>query len=124
MKKKSKYITASLIIICSIIIYFIFDPSHYLWFPRCPFLIISGYKCPGCGSQRTIHALLHFNIQEAFHYNAFLVCSIPFIIILTIAEILRKSKPKFYIRVHRPLYIYIYLIAVILWWILRNIYGY
>lgn len=85
--------------------------------------MLTGLKCPGCGSQRAIHALFHINIAEAFRYNALLVCSIPIIIILTYAEIIRKSKPNLYVKIHRPVYIYIYLAIVILWWILRNIYG-
>lgn len=123
MNKRGKYTIAALIVIGSVIIYFLFDPSGSVWFPKCPFLMLTGLKCPGCGSQRTIHALLHMDFPEAFHYNALLVCSIPIIIILLIAETLRKSKPSFYVKVHRPLYIYIYLAAVILWWIFRNVFG-
>ena len=40
-------------------IYFALDPSRSDLFPRCVFLSLTGYKCPGCGSQRAIHALLH-----------------------------------------------------------------
>ncbi len=68
---------AALVVAASV--YFTFDPSHSAWFPKCPFLVLTGYKCPGCGSQRAVHALLTGNLATAWHYNALLVVALPFI---------------------------------------------
>ncbi len=35
--------------------------------PRCLFKLITGYECPGCGSQRAFHSLLHGDIAAAWH---------------------------------------------------------
>ena len=35
-------------------IYYALDPSQSGVFPRCTFLTLTGYKCPGCGSQRSM----------------------------------------------------------------------
>ena len=50
-----------------------FDPSKFSFFPRCPFLLLTGLQCPGCGTQRALHQLLHLHIGEAFRYNAMMV---------------------------------------------------
>ena len=37
--------------------------------PRCILRAVSGYDCPGCGSQRAFHAMLNGNIAEAWNHN-------------------------------------------------------
>lgn len=60
-------------------IFYTFDPSERPLFPRCPFLLATGLECPGCGSQRAIHGLLHLDFKAAFRYNALMVLFIPYI---------------------------------------------
>jgi hypothetical protein len=62
------------------ILYYHFDPAVYGFFPKCPFLSLTGLECPGCGSQRAMHAMIHLNLKEAFSYNPLLVISIPYIL--------------------------------------------
>ena len=38
------------------------SPGHY---PTCPFLAITGWYCPGCGSLRAVHDLLHGDLAGA-----------------------------------------------------------
>ena len=49
-------------------------------FLRCPSNLIFGIHCPGCGTQRALHHLLHFEIREALRYNALFVVSFPVLI--------------------------------------------
>lgn len=51
-----------------IILYGLFDPAKG-GFPACPVRTLTGWLCPGCGSQRAIHQLLHGNLAVSFHYN-------------------------------------------------------
>jgi hypothetical protein len=60
----------------AIVVLYLFDPSKG-GFPACPFHALTGYLCPGCGSQRAVHDLLHGNVGKAFRHNALLVVSIP-----------------------------------------------
>lgn len=46
-------------------------------FLSCPFRLLTGLLCPGCGSQRALHDLLHLRLPEAFAHNALLVLSVP-----------------------------------------------
>jgi len=105
------------------VIYYTYNPSSYSIFPKCPFLLLSGYKCAGCGSQRAIHSLLNIDIASAFRYNLFLVLSIPIILVLIWAEYNRIRLPKLYARIHNSRNIISYLVITIFWWVIRNIYS-
>ena len=70
---------------------------------------------------RTGTAPLHLHLADALRYNALLVLSIPYIALLLFAEAYRTRFPKFYLRVHKPLYVWSYLAAVILWGVGRNL---
>ena len=113
----------AVIVIAGIAIYSTFDPSASRWFPRCPFLMLTGLKCPGCGTQRAIHALLHGDVLSALHFNALLPVSIPLLLLYGYAELVRTRKPRFYNRVNSVTAILAVLIVVIVWWIVRNICG-
>ena len=120
---KNKGIPTALLAVALGFVFFAFDPSTDGLFPKCPFLLLTGLKCPGCGSQRAVHCLLHFDFAQAFSYNALLVLSLPLIALLGYAEINRKRKPDFYRRIHRPAFILTYLAIVIVWTIARNLYD-
>ena len=113
----------AVIVIAGIAIYSTFDPSTVRFFPRCTFLSLTGLKCPGCGTQRAIHALLHGNFLEAVRFNAMMVASVPLLALYGYAEIVRKSKPRFYNKVNSTPIILTIFVLVVLWWILRNVFG-
>ncbi len=55
-----------------------FDPSASdSVLPPCPFHAVTGLFCPGCGSTRTLHALLHGDLMQALAMNPLLVVAIP-----------------------------------------------
>ena len=113
----------AVIVMAGIAIYSTFDPSTVRFFPRCTFLTLTGLKCPGCGTQRAIHALLHGNFLEAVRFNAMMVASVPLLALYGYAEIVRKSKPRFYNKVNSTPIILTIFVLVVLWWILRNVFG-
>ena len=112
----------AVIVIAGIAIYSTFDPSTVRFFPRCTFLTLTGLKCPGCGTQRAIHALLHGNFLEAVRFNAMMVASVPLLALYGYAEIVRKSKPRFYNKVNSTPIILTIFVLVVLWWMLRNVF--
>lgn len=120
---RGKGILVALLVVALGFIFFIFNPSTTALFPKCPFLMLTGFRCPGCGSQRAVHSLLHLDFTQAFSYNALLVLSLPVIILLLYAEIMREKKPDLYGKIHRPVYIWIYFTIVIMWGICRNIFN-
>jgi hypothetical protein len=55
------------------------DPATSRIFPPCPFLYLTGLYCPGCGSLRAIHQLLHGNFHEAWAMNPLSIMLFPFL---------------------------------------------
>ena len=56
-----------------------FDPATSGLFPPCPLRYLTGWYCPGCGSLRAIHQLLHGNLSAAWALNPLTVLLLPFI---------------------------------------------
>lgn len=59
---------------------FIFEPGKTGFFPACPFRTLTGFTCPGCGSTRGLHRLLHGDIVSALEFNPLMVLSLPFLL--------------------------------------------
>lgn len=109
--------------VAAVAVYLLYDPSQSALFPRCPFLMLTGLKCPGCGSQRVIHSLLGGDIAAAWHYNAFMVAALPVIALYSYAELRRRRHPQLYNRLNSPAVIWSIFATTVLWWLLRNIFA-
>lgn len=60
------------------------DPGVSALYPPCPVHYLTGLFCPGCGSLRALHALLHGRMMEAFSMNALMVISLPLLGLLLV----------------------------------------
>ena len=60
-----------------LILLHLFDPAQSRFFPPCLFHKMTGLYCPGCGSTRAAHALLHGDVIAALGYNLLLVALLP-----------------------------------------------
>ena len=58
------------------IIYFIWLSITHKGIP-CPFRLLTGYLCPGCGITHYLYAMIHLRLSEAFHANAFVFLLMP-----------------------------------------------
>jgi hypothetical protein len=63
------------------------DPSTSAVFPPCLFRAFTGWQCPGCGSARALHALLHGHWVDALRLNPLAVAALP----LAVAECLYNA---------------------------------
>ncbi|MBN2894174.1 MAG: DUF2752 domain-containing protein [Bacteroidales bacterium] len=121
-----KWIFLLIVVLFFIIIYAVFDPYKVDFFPKCPFLVLTGYKCSGCGSQRAIHNLLNFNLIGAMKENLLLVIFLPYIIVGAILDFTRKKYPK-HQKIHDKLFsgkaVWIVFGIILVFWIGRNIIG-
>ena len=107
-----------------IFLYRAYNPAGNAYFPPCPFRVLTGLQCPGCGSQRAVHYLLNFDVWHAAQENALLVLSIPYIFAgLAFGLIRRPDESLLRWRSiffgHRAIYVILLIIAG--FWILRNI---
>jgi hypothetical protein len=57
------------------------DPSASGSYPACPFRALTGWYCPGCGSLRAMHAVLHADPRRAVAFNPLTVCFLPFVVV-------------------------------------------
>jgi hypothetical protein len=58
-------------------ILFCFDPNGGGFYPVCLFHQATGLLCPGCGSLRAMHQLLHGHVLAAFEFNPLLLLCLP-----------------------------------------------
>ena len=103
-------------------LFFSINPSEIGFFPKCPLYSITGIYCPGCGSQRAIHDVLHFNIKEVIGHNLlFLLALFIAIYHFTIEGINLITKNKINNILYHPKTPIILLVIIIIFWILRNV---
>lgn len=122
-KKILKGSILSLFLILLAVLYWVYNPSDYSYFPKCPFREITGYLCPGCGSQRAIHYLLNLDVISAIKENGLLVLSIPYVLTGFIVDAVKHPGVlvlKWRKRLFGQTAIFILLAIVIVFWIVRN----
>jgi hypothetical protein len=49
-------------------------------FPPCPFKLLTGWDCPGCGGLRMTHDLLHGDLAAAAMDNVFVLVGVPLLV--------------------------------------------
>lgn len=122
VSRRIMLVGGAVVMLLLVVVYAVFDPAT-MPFPRCPLLVVSGFKCPGCGSQRAIHALLHGDIASAWHVNALFVIALPLVAALLVGELMRGTHPGLYDRLNSRWIIMICFVVIIAWWIGRNIWN-
>jgi hypothetical protein len=68
----------------------VFDPATSGVFPPCPVRYLTGWYCPGCGSLRAFHQLLHGNLRAAWAMNPLTVVLLPFLAYGLAAHVLNQ----------------------------------
>jgi hypothetical protein len=103
------------------VLYF-FDPATTAAYPRCPFRLLTGWLCPGCGSLRGLHQLLHGNVGAAFRLNPLMVSMLPVLGAVCLADALRalRGRERIMARIP-PVCIWLFVAVTCLFWIGRNL---
>jgi hypothetical protein len=60
-----------------LIVLAIVDPATNPIFPPCMWRVATGLLCPGCGSARAIHAVMHGHVNVALQANPLAVAAMP-----------------------------------------------
>ena len=98
------------------------NPEDSGTFPPCPFLALTGYNCPGCGTLRGLHQLLNGNLLAAMDFNPLMVLSLPFLLYAFLTATLECTwglrLPKMFVPSRL---IWGLLAVVILFAVLRNL---
>lgn len=100
---------------------FIFEPGKSGFFLNCPFRALTGFTCPGCGSTRGLHHLLHGDLLGAFQLNPLFVIALPFMLYAFIrysSSVIRQRPLK--PNQLQAKYIWLLFVVVLSFWIFRN----
>ena len=101
---------------------YIFDPREPGNYPVCPFLGITGHHCPGCGTLRALHQLLHRNPITALGYNPLTVLSLPILAYTFAVGALRAFQAPAPAPIFiRPSLIWGLFLGIVAFWALRNV---
>jgi Protein of unknown function (DUF2752) len=115
-------LVAGSLVLAGSTILFLFDPAESDFYPPCPFRFCTGLYCPGCGTTRALHALLHGNVVEAFGVNPLMVLMLPFLgySLLSYAafEVTGRPLPSL---LTSPFWGWLVLGTILVYWALRNI---
>ncbi|MDO5608438.1 MAG: DUF2752 domain-containing protein [Capnocytophaga sp.] len=124
MDKSIKIILLLLGISVLVAVYYFVDPSDSnVFFPRCPSVTFLGLYCPGCGSQRAVHQLLHADIAQAFRYNPLLVIVFP-LLLYAVGIMLYNAIFDKKIRIslfYNNVFVFSFFLLVIVYFIARNL---
>lgn len=102
-----------------------FDPATSGIFPPCPFRALTGWYCPGCGSLRAFHQLLHGNLRQSLALNPFAVVVLPFLAYGTVSHMVFQLRGRYLPRLFLPAFwIRVLCAAIIAFGILRNSHVY
>src|SRR2546426_3538794 len=118
-------VTVALAVSAAATVLYRFDPMQHRFYPVCPFHLLTGLQCPGCGSLRALHALTHGRVMDSLHMNALLVLTLPylgFVAARGVARALRaEPRREFFVSAR---WIWAYLAVAVAFWILRNVPSY
>jgi len=99
------------------------DPSVSGHYPTCPFLAVTGWYCPGCGTLRAVHALAHFDVMTAWARNPLAVVGAGYLLVTWVLWLERTVTGR------RPSWLaptwvtYAVPGAILIFWVLRNVPG-
>lgn len=116
MKRWLPWVGAAMLAAYAVVLY-LRDPAGG-GYPACPFHWATGWQCPGCGSQRAMHDLLHLRVAEAFGHNALLVLSLPVLLgqWLLGRTVLQHRPPS-----ARNWVVFTWAVVVVAWGVGRNL---
>ncbi len=120
VKPSVKTVVIIVVVLLAGVVYYVADPMKSGFMPRCIFHTLTGLQCPGCGSQRLIHALLHADFAGAWRANALLLLMIPYLLLLTAAELWPNRLRRLHSVLHSPTAIVTIVVIITGWFILRN----
>jgi hypothetical protein len=108
---------AAPLVAASLAVLYYADPSTSAFYPACPLRAMTGLLCPGCGTTRALHALLHGQFATAFRFNPMLFITAA-ALTPAVVSLLRGRTPRY---LGQPWFACCATIAVVGWWIVRNL---
>lgn len=111
-----------LAVVGALITLYLVNPTEQPFMPHCPFKLLTGLDCPGCGFQRAMHALLHGHVREAIGYNLFLPLALPYLLTLVTERALLRGniQRRWQDALESKPVVLTYVVAYAAWFVTRN----
>ncbi|WIM88802.1 DUF2752 domain-containing protein [Candidatus Mycobacterium wuenschmannii] len=87
-------------------------------FPICPFRLLTGLNCPGCGTLRMVHDVLHGDVAAAVNDNVVLLVGLP---LLAGWIVLRRRRGQWPLTLPAAVTV---LVTLATWTVVRNLPGF
>ena len=126
MSLKKTLLAITIIIITSIValIYKLYNPMLYNFFPACPIKHTTGLDCPTCGTQRAVHLFLNGEFKAAFYQNPLIFIFTPYLLLWIYLRLIKnpsESEVKLLNKLYGNRALTLVVFIVILFTIWRNI---
>ena len=105
----------------------------YLWMSdllggfmlRCPLKWLTGFDCPGCGSQRALRLLMEGDVWGAARVNLLIPVAMIYLGVIWVGYIWKDTAwgSRLRERATAPGVLWVLTATVIGWWVIRNIAG-
>lgn len=105
MSLKRVFIGLSLLLTTSIValIYKLYNPMLYNFFPPCPIKHVTGLDCPTCGTQRAAHLFLNGEFKAAFYQNPLIFIFTPYLLLWIYLKLIKNPSEK-ELKIYHKLY--------------------
>ncbi|MBB6172376.1 hypothetical protein HNR23_002436 [Nocardiopsis mwathae] len=95
------------------------EPGHY---PTCPWLMLTGTFCPGCGTMRAVNALTNLDLVGALQMNVLTVALIPVLAYSWGQWVYYAVRPPTgRVKMAHPFWLWLLLGVILTFWVVRNL---
>src|SRR5579862_5744370 len=109
-----------LVTVAVLVTLYFFDPATHGFYPVCLLHQTTGLLCPGCGTTRALHQLIHGNFKAAWGLNPLVMLLLPAGVWLAIRELIWFTTGRRLPGVvTRPVFGWVLLAVLIIFGILR-----
>ncbi|MBN1880688.1 MAG: DUF2752 domain-containing protein [Deltaproteobacteria bacterium] len=116
-------VPAAVVLFCAMVLFF--DPVTSIIYPPCPFRVLTGWYCPGCGALWAVHELLSGRIISAISSNALAVIAVPILLGAYLERVYWfVTKKRLRKKPLQPIWIWAILAVIIIFAVVRNIQTY
>lgn len=120
-RERRFFLVMSALCLVGLVVLFFGHPTSYSLMPRCPFYLLTGLYCPGCGSLRATHYLLQGDVTSSIRHHPLFLPLLLFILVLY-GKRLYEFRFKTTVSFRGELYCCVaVLVLFVLFFVMRNI---